>query len=63
MRVARQLEAGYTYLNAHGPMAQDGRAPFGGFKQSSVGRNLGYDGVLEFLEPHSISAPAGWLLK
>ncbi len=63
VRVARQLEAGYTYLNAHGPMAQDGRAPFGGFKQSGVGRNLGYDGVLEFLEPHSISAPAGWLLK
>ena len=61
LRVARQLETGYTYLNAHGPMAQDGRAPFGGFKQSGIGRNLGYDGVLEFLEPHSISAPAGWL--
>ncbi|GMR22371.1 MAG: aldehyde dehydrogenase family protein [Acidobacteriota bacterium] len=61
LEVARRLEAGYTYLNAHGPMAQDGRAPFGGFKQSGVGRNLGYDGVLEFLEPHSISAAPGWL--
>ncbi len=59
--VARRLEAGYTYLNAHGPMAQDGRAPFGGVKQSGFGRNLGYHGVLEFLEPQSISAAAGWL--
>lgn len=59
--VARLLEAGYTYLNAHGPMAQDGRAPFGGFKQSGIGRNLGYEGVLEFLEYHSISSAPGWL--
>ncbi len=59
--VARRLQAGYTYLNAHGPMAQDGRAPFGGFKQSGFGRNLGFEGVLEFMEPHSISSAAGWL--
>lgn len=62
LRIARQLEAGYTYLNGHGALAQDFRAPFGGFKQSGIGRNLGYEGVLEFQEYHSISAPAGWLL-
>ena len=60
--IARQLEAGYTYLNAHGPTAQDSRGPFGGFKQSGFGRNLGYEGVLEFQEYHSISSVPGWLL-
>lgn len=59
--LARRLEAGYTYLNAHGPTAQDGRGPFGGFKHSGIGRNLGYEGVLQFQGYHSISGPAGWL--
>ena len=62
VRVSRQLEAGYTYLNNHGPTAQDGRGPFGGFKQSGIGRNLGYDGVLAFAEPHTITGPAGFLI-
>ncbi len=60
LAVARRIEAGYTYVNGHGPMAQDFRAPLGGFKQSGIGRNLGYEGMLEFMEPHSISAAPGW---
>jgi len=62
MRVARRLEAGYTYLNAHGPTAQDSRGPFGGFKHSGIGRNLGYEGVIQFQDYHTISADSGWLL-
>ncbi len=62
VRIAKQLEAGYTYINGHGALAQDHRAPFGGFKWSGIGRNLGYEGCLEFQEYHSISGPAGWLL-
>ncbi|MGR3660995.1 MAG: aldehyde dehydrogenase family protein [Paracoccaceae bacterium] len=59
--LARRLEAGYTYLNGHGPMAQDGRGPFGGFKLSGIGRNLGYEGLQEFVGAHSISGPGGFL--
>ena len=61
LQLSRRIEAGYTYLNSHGPMAQDGRAPFGGVKHSGIGRNLGLEGVLEFMEPHSITAAPGWL--
>lgn len=56
--LARHIEAGYTFINNHGPLSQDNRAPFGGTKDSGVGRELGFEGVLEFLEYHSISAPA-----
>ncbi len=59
--LARRLEAGYTYLNAHGPAAQDSRGPFGGFKDSGIGRNLGYEGVIQFQGHHSISGPPGTL--
>lgn len=62
LKVAKRLEAGYTYLNGHGPLAQDPRAPFGGFKHSGIGRNLGFEGVQAFQEPHSISGPQDWLL-
>jgi len=57
--IARQLEAGMTYINGHGPMMMDGRSPFGGFKQSGIGRNYGFEGVVQFQEYHSIIGNAG----
>ena len=62
LSISRQLEAGYTYLNNHGPTAQDFRGPFGGFKDSGFGRNLGYEGVVQFQGDHSISSVPAWLL-
>jgi acyl-CoA reductase-like NAD-dependent aldehyde dehydrogenase len=60
--ISRRIEAGYTYLNGHGPTVQDGLGPFGGFKQSGIGRNMGRDGVLAFTEAHCISGPSGFLI-
>ena len=56
--LARRFEAGFTNINAHGPTAMDGLTPFGGVKQSGIGRNFGPDGVRQFQETHSISGPS-----
>jgi acyl-CoA reductase-like NAD-dependent aldehyde dehydrogenase len=37
----------------------DGLSPFGGVKQSGIGRNFGPDGVRQFQEVHSISGQSG----
>jgi acyl-CoA reductase-like NAD-dependent aldehyde dehydrogenase len=58
MRVARQLRTGVTFFNNHNATAVDERAPFGGFNQSGIGRELGREGLLEFTETHVMSAPA-----
>jgi aldehyde dehydrogenase len=53
--VARRLEAGTTFVNAHGLFAVDFNGPFGGVKQSGIGRELGYEGLTSFAESHTIS--------
>lgn len=60
--IARRIEAGYSFINAHGPSAQDGNGPFGGFKKSGIGRNFGYEGVIQFQGYHSISGAPGTLV-
>ncbi|MEW2544403.1 aldehyde dehydrogenase family protein [Streptomyces sp. NPDC047002] len=46
--VARRLEAGMVAVNRG--VASDPAAPFGGVKQSGLGREGGFEGILEFLE-------------
>jgi acyl-CoA reductase-like NAD-dependent aldehyde dehydrogenase len=48
LRVARQLRAGTVWVNAS--MTRDIRAPFGGFKQSGVGRIGGRFSIEAFTE-------------
>lgn len=52
--IARRIEAGTTWINAHGPSAQDPQAPFGGIKSSGIGRISGRWGIESFVEPHAI---------
>ncbi len=51
-RVARRLKAGMVQING-APHPSD--APFGGFKQSGIGREGGVFGMEDFLETKSIS--------
>jgi acyl-CoA reductase-like NAD-dependent aldehyde dehydrogenase len=57
-QVAARLRAGTTWINDASAMAIDDRAPFGGFRQSGMGRELGSEGLREFTEPHTVTFPA-----
>jgi aldehyde dehydrogenase (NAD+) len=48
--VAAQIEAGRVLVNT---LAHEPAAPFGGFKQSGIGREYGAFGIEAFLEPKS----------
>ena len=57
LRVARRIRTGTFAVNG---LAMDVAAPFGGFKQSGIGRELGPEGLLPYLEYKSITMPAGY---
>lgn len=48
--LGRELEAGATYVNAHGLKAFDLSCPGGGMKQSGIGREFGLDGIRAYTE-------------
>jgi succinate-semialdehyde dehydrogenase / glutarate-semialdehyde dehydrogenase len=48
LRVSEAVEPGMIGLNR--ALVSDPAAPFGGFKQSGLGREGGHDGLLEFME-------------
>jgi acyl-CoA reductase-like NAD-dependent aldehyde dehydrogenase len=58
MKIARQLRTGVTFFNNHNATAVDERAPFGGFNQSGIGRELGREGLREFTETHVMAVPS-----
>ncbi|HCT07848.1 MAG TPA: aldehyde dehydrogenase family protein [Pseudomonas sp.] len=49
--LATRIEAGRVLINT---LAHEPRAPFGGFKQSGIGRECGTFGLEAFLEPKSV---------
>lgn len=53
--VARRLEAGTVWVNSHGGSVPE--IPFGGFKESGVGRGLGLMGLKSYAEPRVLHLP------
>jgi betaine-aldehyde dehydrogenase len=62
-RVVRELRAGITWVNTYHPTYNE--LPWGGYKQSGWGRELGLHGIEAYLEIKQVnvnldSAPIGW---
>jgi acyl-CoA reductase-like NAD-dependent aldehyde dehydrogenase len=54
--MARQIQAGVTFVNSHARTSLgDRHMPFGGVKQSGIGRGRTTIGMAEFIEYHAIS--------
>jgi acyl-CoA reductase-like NAD-dependent aldehyde dehydrogenase len=53
--VARKIEAGQVWINTHGVLAINHLAPYGGIKQSGIGRKSGIEGILEYIESQTIT--------
>lgn len=66
LRVLKKLRAGITWLNTYHPTFNE--APWGGYKQSGIGRELGTFGLEQYLETKQInvntsSARLGWFSR
>jgi aldehyde dehydrogenase (NAD+) len=55
-RVARQIDSGRVLVNT---LAHEPRAPFGGFKHSGLGREMGRWGMGAYLEPKTLLMATG----
>ncbi len=56
LRVSRAVESGNLSVNSHSSVRYN--TPFGGFKQSGLGRELGPDAPLHFTEEKNVFIPA-----
>lgn len=63
VRVVQQIRAGITWINTYHPTYNE--LPWGGYKQSGQGRELGLYGIEQYLETKQVNihldeAPLGW---
>ena len=56
IEIGRKIQAGNFTING---FSMDVAAPFGGYKSSGLGRELGEEGLHDYLEFKSINLPAG----
>ena len=52
--LAGRLQVGTVFQNAHGPGALDPHLPFGGWKESGIGREFGIEGVTAYTQQRSV---------
>lgn len=57
MRVAKNIKAGYLWINTYGGIIP--QTPYGGFKQSGIGKELGPDGLENYLEKKTVNIYTG----
>lgn len=63
LRVIKEIRAGVTWVNCYNPTFNE--APWGGYKMSGYGRELGVNGLLEYQQVKQVNinlrpGPVGW---
>ncbi len=66
LRVVKEIRAGITWVNCYNPTFNE--APWGGYKMSGLGRELGVQGLEEYMETKQVNinlnpGPVGWYEK
>ena len=56
LEVGARLEAGTVWVNTHGTDHINRMAPYGGIKQSGIGRRAGLDGILEYSQSQTFTS-------
>jgi aldehyde dehydrogenase (NAD+)/betaine-aldehyde dehydrogenase len=57
--MAKGIKAGTIWVNAYHSAGLEPLMPYGGFKQSGTGREMGHEGLQEYLETKSIQIKLG----
>ena len=53
--LARRLQAGSVFVNTHGTESVNRKAPYGGVKQSGIGRRAGIEGIREYMQYQTLT--------